>query len=219
MTRVSAPRRALGWHPRWALAVSALLHPLLMPTLLFALLLYYVPTAYLSVSAELHTSLLWTVFLFTGSLPGLTYYFFYRLGLIRSLLLDRRADRPFPMFFTSLLYGGLTFVFYYYFRLGPLLVLAMASIAVAVTALTLVSLFWQISAHAVGLGGTLGYWLVVIAQYPDDQALLYPLLLLLVLCGLGGSARLAMNAHTPAQVWAGLLLGAGICHALPTFLH
>jgi membrane-associated phospholipid phosphatase len=70
---------------------------------------------------------------------------------------------------------------------------------------TFVTRFWKISMHMTGIGGLCGSIVLCAIVWPVDLRLL--LALLFVLSGAVGSARLIVNAHTPAQVTAGFFAG------------
>ena len=78
----------------------------------------------------------------------------------------------------------------------------------------IVSFYWKISMHMIGVGGMLGALIgVSLAAYVDTA--LYVILTALI-CGMVGFARLKLKAHTPAQVYAGFF--AGFCLMLILFL-
>jgi membrane-associated phospholipid phosphatase len=82
--------------------------------------------------------------------------------------------------------------------------------------LTLITSFWKISAHQTAMGG----WVAVVAVLSTkftSEPLFYYLLLIILLSGLFGTARLYLNAHRPAEIYGGFLLGFGIC--FPVYYH
>lgn len=204
---------------RIAQAVSILFHPLLMPTLLLGLLFFTAPDV-LGVDVltpTIRITLLGFVSMTTFVIPALGIYYLYRAGYVKSLHMDELADRRLPYFITTLIYAFATYFFS--FSLPPLSEIApeigiiLGSITVSIAMVALVSLYWKISAHSVGIGGMLGGVLGIIVKFGHTN-LLYSLLALILLTGFLISARLRLNAHTPAQVGAGLFLG--ICISLFT---
>ncbi|AEI51879.1 hypothetical protein [Runella slithyformis] len=197
---------------RIALAVSALFHPLLMPTLLLGLLFFTAPDV-LGVdvlTSTIRITLLGFVSMTTFVLPALGIYYLYRAGYVKSLHLDELADRRLPYFITTLIYIFATYFFS--FSLPPLSEIApeigiiLGSITVSIALVALISLYWKISAHSVGIGGMLGAVLGIVVKF-NHTNLFYSLLALILLAGFLISARLKLNAHTPAQAVAGLLMG------------
>lgn len=199
------------------------MHPLLMPTILFTILFYYAPTAFQHLDQYnqgatvgvfgLHISiklgLLLLLFNFTFLLPAYLIYILYRFGSIRSLRLETLADRRQPYLLTTLVYTILCVFFALRMRQIPELALILMSITFCIAMVTLISLYWQISAHSVGVSGTLGAVLGILIKY-HEYSLFGPLLVVVVLTGYVSSARLHLNAHTPSQILAGLALGFGV---------
>ena len=192
--------------------LSVLFHPLLMPTLLFGLLLFLAPGAVGvdTFSSALRVSLLLVIFIGTFAVPALLVFYLARMGYIGSMQLETLADRRLPYFLTALIYGFLTYLFSKQMQLisvvAPEIAVLLGSITVSILLVGIISLSWQISAHAVGIGGVLGGLAGLILRQGLAE-LMWPLLLLVLLAGFVLSARLQLNAHSPAQIGAGLGLG------------
>jgi hypothetical protein len=197
---------------RFAHFLSAVLHPLLMPTFLFGLLLFRVPTVLGldAFSPSLRLSILVLVFVGTFMVPSLLIYYLYRSGYISSLQLTTLADRRLPYFLSALIYFITAYLFTFQMQglstLAPEIGIIIGSIAVSILFVGIISLSWQISAHGVGIGGVVGVIGSLMLKFGLTD-LFVPLLLLVMLSGFVASARLRLNAHTPAQVGAGLALG------------
>ncbi|MFC5411731.1 hypothetical protein ACFPMF_20585 [Larkinella bovis] len=203
-----------------ARVLSAVFHPLLMPTILFSLLLYKAPGV-LGVETYgpgFKWSLLVLICVCTFLVPAFLIYLLHRTGFVSSLNMNDLRDRRVPYFMTALLYTTTTLLFGYQFSNAvPEIGIVMGSITVSVTLVGLISLFWKISAHSVGVSGMVGA-LLGIAIKASEMSLLYPLLALIVLAGLLASARLYLNAHTPTQIAAGMGLGLLVSLATVLFL-
>lgn len=73
---------------------------------------------------------------------------------------------------------------------------------------TIITFFWRISLHTIGMGGLLGFFIEVIVTQPFQQSMMMVIFMItVVLAGLVGSARLYLNAHTPAQIYVGYAVG------------
>ncbi|MCY7353040.1 MAG: hypothetical protein LH606_20685 [Cytophagaceae bacterium] len=203
-----------------ARVLSVVLHPLLMPTLLFATVFYQAPSvirnlSYFNESASVDVGpiritivagLLWLLFLYTFLVPVLVIYWLHRLGFVQSLTLETRRDRNLPYLVTAGIYSSLTFFFVYRLPQLPEVALLLGSVAFSVALVAAITIFWKISAHAVGIGGVLGALTGLLLRF-GETGLFWPLLGTIVLTGLVLSARLHLNAHTPEQMGGGLLLG------------
>ncbi len=203
---------------RLAFVLSVVLHPLLVPTYIFAILFGLAPelVGVTALSASARISLLVLLFLNTFVAPALVIYYLYRLGFVKSLQLETLRDRRLPYVISLIIYALSTYLFGWQFQpvseLAPQIAVVLGSIAVSLLFVTLISLSWQISAHGVGMGGLLGALGGVILRY-GDFSLFLPFVLSVVAAGLLASARLRLDAHTPAQVYAGLSLGVVVSMA------
>lgn len=186
-----------------------------MPTFVFGVLLFQTP-AVLGVdvfSPTLRGSLLVLIFVGTFAVPALLIYYLFRSGYVQTLHLTTLADRRLPFFLTAGVYVLLTLLFAYRMEListiAPEIAVLLGSIALSILLVGIVSLYWQISAHSVGISGVVGILAGVLLKFSQTD-LFIPLLLGVLLTGLVGSARLKLNAHTPAQIGAGVVLGLGV---------
>lgn len=197
---------------RFALILSVILHPLLMPTYIFGLLFLLTPeligVSMLDFSAQ--GSLLALLFLSTFAAPSLLIYYLYRLGFFKNLVLDNLKDRRLPYWLTILIYAATTYFFGWKFQpisqLIPGIAIILGSITISILIVAIISTRWKISAHATGIGGLTGALACIMINF-DETSLFLPLVLAVATTGVLLSARLQLNAHTPAQVSAGVLLG------------
>lgn len=192
--------------PRWlAQGLSGVFHPLLVPTYLVAALLWGAPASLFSLGAEARPRVLAVVVISTFLLPALGTYALVRTGRVASLLLPDHRERSGPLL---LALAGFAVAARVLGAVEPVLGLALGLQAVAVALTWLISRHWLISAHGVAMGGTVGLALLLGRLVPGGSV--WPLAGALALAGAVGTARLALDAHTPAQVWAGLALGLGV---------
>lgn len=185
---------------------STLFHPMLMPTLgVFVLFQLNTYVAY-SVSDQARRFIMLMIFMNTAIAPVLSVFILQRTGHVKDVALLERSERIFPLMIASLMFFltyyllrqiSLPSLVYFYLMGGTLLVL------IALT----VSFFWKISLHMMGLGGFTGFLIVVSLLLRTELSWL--LVSAILASGLTASARLLLGAHTPAQVYAGYLLGLG----------
>ena len=188
-----------------------LLHPLLLPTLAFFVLLFISPVAILSVRSEAKWPLLTLIFIMTFVIPVCGIYLYYLLGGTKDLFLEEAKDRKIPYIFATICYTFCTFLFITgdSFAALPALAVIIGSITVSIALVTVINFFWKISAHSVGISGVIGFITALVIKY-DEGVLYYPLLITIILAGLLMSARLQLNAHTPTQILAGTMLGFSV---------
>lgn len=70
---------------------------------------------------------------------------------------------------------------------------------------TIITYFWKISLHTVGMGGLLAISLICARMMPLLALKMIPTIV--VLTGLVGFARLYLNAHTQTQIYVGYAVG------------
>lgn len=183
-----------------------------MPTVLFGLLLFLAPGV-LNVdmySGSLRLSLLVLILVGTFAVPALLIYCLFRGGYVQSMQLTTLADRRMPYFLTAFFYFFLAYLFVFKMEgistAAPEIGTLIGSIAVSILLVGVISLSWQISAHGVGIGGVVGAVGGIVLKF-GFSSLFLPFLGLVLLTGFVASARLKLNAHTPAQVGTGVALG------------
>lgn len=115
---------------------------------------------------------------------------------------------PFSM--VSIFYLITSGFFYFKLNVDALFVYTLIVITICVWVLTLITLFWRISAHITGLAGLLAI-IIVLALKFTTNSLLYPLIGSVLLCGAVSSARLYLDAHKPLEVVGGFVLGFSFC--------
>lgn len=182
--------------------LSYFFHPLLMPTYGVLLFLNIDPQLSLFLSFKIKAILCFMTFAFTCLLPIVNVWILVKTKVASSFQLDKREERNISYLTTIIFYSAV-----YYLLNGipvsntlKLLILgATFSIALAF----LINFWWKISAHMIGIGGVAGALLAVNSQI--DIALFFPIALFIA--GLLGFARLALQAHSNAQVYVGFCLG------------
>lgn len=193
----------------FALAISVVFQPLLMPTLVYGLILYVVPEA-TSIPTPFKSKLYFLVVVASLIVPMLLIIGFRLSGLVRSLHMKDIKDRLIPFAFTSLFYAMMTYLLATRYETSPIFWQVLALITSVIAGLTVVTIFWKMSAHMTGIGGVLALILMLGIKFPNFQVM-EPLLLCLVLVGIIGSSRLYLNAHRPLEIYIGFLYGFFAC--------
>lgn len=198
---------------KFANGLSYLFHPLLMATygcliVFFGLTntIYYVFTPF-----KLKVIITLSIFSFTFLLPVLNLLILYKLQYISSLKLEDRRERLFPLIMTSICYFGL-FYMVYDFNIWPAIKLFVLGGGACILLAGIITIWWQISAHMIGIGGVIGALLAICVYMKTPLFLVLSLCILLA--GFIAFARLFLKAHTPAQIYAGFVLGCVIQFSL-----
>jgi len=189
--------------PLLAHIVSIVLHPLLM--VVYVIIMIFTYTDFKFLYGNQFIQFLAPVFFLSCAIPASGIYLLKTTGIITDYRMKNKSERflPFMIFFFS--YGLL----FYYFFSAKLSVWFLAVLAVPMILLiiyTLISLRWKISAYMIGIGGLIGSILSIC--YNIKGLNLYVLFIILfILAGCLGVARLALNRNTPIQVYSGFLIG------------
>lgn len=191
---------------QFAKIVSFVFHPLLMPTLGFFILLN--SSVYLSSSINpLTTKITYaTIFIFTCILPFINVWFLVNKGFAKDIYLRTRQERKLPYLFSVVYY----LILYYFLKpinLPPVIYLMVLGTTMASIITLLINLRWKISAHMVGIGGVLGAVIGLSERFM--QNLNGTIIILFLIAGIIGYARLKLDAHTSAQVYVGFATGFG----------
>lgn len=206
----------------FAYSVSILFHPLLMLTYILIILMLVNPYLFgISHISELNGRiLLLRVFVSTFFIPAFAVAMFSFLGLSSSIQLPKREDRYGPYIVTGLFYLWMFRNFLDNPTIPDLFTSFVLGSVVGLFLAFLINIFSKISAHAVGMGGLIGMVLLLMFQ-SDYQLLSFALpwlgpvqlnlmllfLLVLLLSGVVGSARLYLEAHEPMDLYGGYLVG------------
>lgn len=134
-----------------------------------------------------------------------------RTGYLDSIEMERREQRRLPLLFTSVCYGITTYLLFREPAFDEIFYFIMGIITASVVLTYGLSLVWKVSAHSVGMGGALGL-LLILSKLVPDVPMLFPISMAIVLTGAVLSARLALHAHTPSEVYTGF--GTGLLLAI-----
>jgi hypothetical protein len=200
----------------WARLLSAVFHPLLMPT--FAIIILFSLSTYISFSlgTQAKRLIIMIIFINTAIAPMFVILFFKKIGYISNLLLNERSDRIYPTIVTLFLY-----MFTYYLFRQTNLPSLLNYFIIGGTLLTffglIVTFYWKISIHMMSMGGFTGFIISISLLLRYDIPFL--ILASIIISGMLGTARIKLNAHTPAQVYAGYLMGAFVMLGLFLFIR
>lgn len=182
-----------------------------MATYLCAILMVTYPPALDPVRSEIFVGFLLLIFLVTFLLPALNIFIFKIFGTISSIMMVERHDRIIPFVFITLFYLMMTGLFYWKFQIGfeDNVFRFLVIIDLLVIASTIITFFYKISVHSMGICGLLGM-LIPLNRISEDHSLFYPTLGLLIVAGVVMSSRLQLNVHTTREVLLGGVIGFSI---------
>ena len=186
--------------------ISILLHPMFMPILALHLTLLVLPSLAFTLSQNL--ILIYGILIFsTMVLPLISIFWLMQKGKVSSLEMSNHKERSLPLFKTVI---WMSFGYYLLQNLlfyTPILKAELLGAILIILLAAIISKFWKISLHLLGIGGVVGVFIALQIMHGD---FLYLLLLFILLSGLLGVARIKQKAHNYAQVYAGFLVGLSV---------
>ena len=192
-----------------AFLLSVVFQPLLMPSLVFGVLFFGIPQAS-SIPESFKVRLFYLIATSTLLIPMVLMLGLRWSGMVKSLHFEEKNERRTPFILVTLFYLLTTYFLKEKTELDPILWQGMGVMTLSVILLTGITFFWKMSAHMTGVGGLLAV-LGVLGIYFPSMDLAYLLVATLLLGGLVASARLYLDAHRPAEVYVGLLVGFVTC--------
>jgi len=185
--------------------ISVIFHPLLMPTYGLAILLNS-GTHYSYMPEQAQEILYILIFLTTFLIPVSIIPFLMSFKIIGSLQMNERKERFVPLIISALSYWfSLYLINRLPFHVPVFIRLDVLAPFVLILINLLINIKWKISSHLIGMGGLLAFiYTFSLVFYAE---LMSVILLLTVVAGIVAAARLKLEAHNPAQVYLGFLLG------------
>ncbi len=200
---------------RIARMFTLVFHPLFVPFYMLLILLNVNTFFAMMIPVKAKMFLTGLVFITTILLPLLIVFLLYRLKLVKSFYLQSREERIYPLLAVAVFYYityyllksfSISFIFSYY-MLGSTFLTILAMI---------ISFYWKISLHMIGIGGMVGLLMGLSLNLNLD--LTWFVISAIILGGFLGFARIQSNSHKPSEIYSGFLVGAGVMFLLFIFL-
>ena len=125
---------------------------------------------------------------------------------IQSFAMESRSERVIPFFAISVFYFAVSAMLSSRLGWTSFFIVALLTITTTTFLVALITLRWKISVHSVAVCSVVGFLLAAVLARAESE-LLVPLSVFVIIAGAVMSSRLYLNAHTPAQVGFGGLLG------------
>ena len=189
---------------KFAKIISVILFPVFFPSYVILILFYYNNFNTFQIPLNAKFMVFTIVFVTTFVFPLLFMIFMKKRGMIKSIQMETREERVFPLIITTIFF----FMAYYmlkdievlglfrYFLIGSTLLLIIA---------LLINFIMKISIHMIGIGGMTGALVGLAIRLNADIPGL--IIIFIFLSGLTGYARLKLKAHNQAQIYSGFLCG------------
>ena len=186
--------------------ISILLHPMFMPLLALHLTILFLPSLAFTLSHNL--KLIYGILVFsTMVLPLASVFFLMLKGKVSSVEMSNHKERSLPLFKTVI---WMSFGYYLLQNLlfyTPILKAELLGAILIILIAAIISKYWKISLHLLGIGGVVGIFIALQIIHGD---FLYLLIFFILLSGLLGMARVKQKAHNYEQVYVGFLVGLSV---------
>ncbi len=202
-----------------AYGISVIFHPLLIVTYILLIQLAINPYLFGKNSIQANHLLIVQMFIFSFVLPAFMVLMMKAIGLIDSLNMEDKQERVIPYIGTGIFYLWMYLSLHKNQHIPVAFTAAVLGSVLSLALIFFINIFTKISAHAAGVGGMVGMVLIMIRwfSYPTFTILwggnshqisvITILILVLIIAGLAGTARLILNAHTPKDLYAGFIVG------------
>ena len=183
--------------------ISIALHPIFMPILSIYILLNECPEIIIMIGkyiSYIYGVLFWSSIIF----PLISIAFLIKNKKINSVEMYNHKERPQPLLIVVIfMLLGLYLVNNLLIYTPLLKSVLVGGILITIFA-AIISIFWKISLHMLGIGGIVG--LLIYLQFLKTPSVNL-LVLFIFLSGILGVARLKQKAHTQKQIYVGYISG------------
>lgn len=185
--------------------VSYIFHPLFIPVYVTYFLTFIHPSYFVGFSAAQKTWIIVRVAYTMVFFPLLTVLLLRALGFNKSFFLKTQKERIIPYIACGIFFFWAYLVFRNQPEIPSVLTAFTFGVFLSSSAALLANINMKISMHAIGMGGLIGIFLVIMLL--NTMLMTWPLSLAFLIAGLVCTSRMIVSDHTPNEIYMGLLLG------------
>jgi hypothetical protein len=195
--------------------ISYILHPLFVPTYVFAWLSWRFPESFAGINPAGMMFKKISVFLNASFFPAFAVFLLWRLKFVESIYLRTQKDRIIPYIITMIFYWWLWYLSRNFTDQPEVLKFFYFGIFLTTVFGLIINNFIKISMHAMGAGSILAC--VILTCFFYQTLLGSDIVIATFIAGIICSARLLLNHHSPAEIYTGLIVGI-ICQLLGVWI-
>ena len=183
--------------------ISIILHPIFIPIISFHLSIKMVPDLDFTI-ANYQNYILLILVICTIMFPVLCMLFLIKFDVISSLEMKEKHERPIPLLLTggflilSLKLTEKLLVF------TPVLKKELVGAIIIILLASIISKFWKISLHMLGVGGLIGVLVSLQYLYGGLSSMI---IYFMLIAGITAMARIYLKAHNHSQIYVGFIVG------------
>ncbi len=205
MVSASPDRQTTGLSLFLGNVASVLFHPLLLGVYVTGYFIFLHPDYFTGVS---HQGKVQTFLIFIVNavfFPLLSVVLCKALGFIQSLIFQTRQERIILYAITMIFFFWTFYVFRNKEGIPGIMTQWSLGLFLSVIAAFLANIYCKVSMHAVGAGGAIGIFVVLL--YTSPYIVHLPLMLSVLAAGITCTARLLVSDHNAAEITWGFFLG------------
>ena len=183
--------------------ISIILHPIFIPIISFYLSIKMVPDLDFTI-ANYQNYILLILIICTIILPVLCMLILIKFDVISSLEMTKNQERPIPLLLTggflilSLKLTEKLLIF------TPVLKKELVGAIIIILLASIISKFWKISLHMLGVGGLIGVLVSLQYLYGGLSSMI---IYFMLIAGITAMARIYLKAHNHSQIYVGFIVG------------
>ncbi|UAY51957.1 hypothetical protein [Ferruginibacter albus] len=199
----------------FATLFSYIFHPLFIPLYVTLFVAFVHPNYFSGFSVLAKKKIVLLISFNTILFPAVVVLLLKGLGFSRSVFLRTQKDRIIPYI------ASMTFFFWTYYVLREqnyiprILVEFMFGVFIATAAALLFNIYQKISMHAIGMGGLLGIFFIIMQS--NTMLMAWPVCVVLLISGAVCTSRLLISDHSSKEIYTGLFVGLA-CQLIASFV-
>lgn len=184
---------------------SVIFHPIFLPLYVVYFLAFVHPSYFSGFSWADKKQVLFIIALNAVFFPLFSILLLKALGFIDSIFLKTRKDRIIPYIACGIFFFWTYTVFRQQDRYPSIIAAFMLGVFLASSAALIANIYFKISMHAIGMGGLIGIFLIIL--FSNTMLMTWPLSLALLIAGIVCTSRLIVSDHQPREIYLGLAVG------------
>tara|TARA_B100001142_G_C14322697_1_gene651053 strand:+ start:1029 stop:1631 length:603 start_codon:yes stop_codon:yes gene_type:complete len=183
--------------------ISIVLHPIFMPIIGFYLSLQLIPNIGFAITNYL--GFIYPILIFTTIIfPVISLFFLIKGNVISSFEITNYRERPLPLFITAISIGVGYYMLKHILVFSQILQAELLGAIIIIISASVISIYWKISLHMLGLGGLVGVFFSLNTLF---GGLSHIIIISVLFGGVLGVSRLNEKAHNTPQIYTGFLVG------------
>jgi len=184
---------------------SYIFHPLFIPVYVTYFIAFVHPGYFSGYNVQQKIWIIIRVAYIMVFFPFITVLLLKAIGFSKSIFLKTQQERIIPYVACEIFFFWAYLVFRNQPEIPKILTAFTFGVFLSSSAALLANIRMKISMHAIGMGGLLGVFLVIMTQ--NNMLMTVPLSVALLLAGLVCTSRMIVSDHTQKEIYAGLLVG------------